>query len=164
MSTPAPPPGAPPPKLQQVRRAFNSVAARLRAAKTHAEVEDELSNLLHQLYRLGELCRWRLAPAGAKLTPQAFGALLAAGSSDLRAARAALWVRTFDTHDLAAIDMATPSDTYGDRYSDTYGAVDWKPLTQTDPDGWDLDYAAELEGRPVLDTSRRAFNALAGLL
>jgi len=76
--------------------------------------------------------------------PKAFGALLAT-SADLRAARAALWARTFDTHDLAAADLSTPPDTYSDRYGDIYGAVTWKPLPQADPDGRHLDYANELE-------------------
>ena len=126
-----------------------------------ADLDGELSNLLHQLYRLGELCRRRLAPAGARLSPKAFGAMLT-GSRGLRAARAAMWARGLDTHDL--VEVATPPDSYSDRYGDIYGAVTWRPLTQTDPDGRHLDYANELEGRSVLDTMRRAFDALAALL
>jgi hypothetical protein len=117
--------------------------------------------LLHQLYRLGELCRWRLGPAGTKLSSQDFGAVLA-GSDDLRAARAAMWARTFDTHDLVVV--ASLADLYSDFYTDMYGVLAWQPLAQTDPDGRHLDYGAVLEGRPVLDTIRRAFDAMAGLL
>jgi hypothetical protein len=131
---------------------------------TVADLEDELSNLLHQLYRLGELCRWRLGPAGTKLSPQAFGAALA-GADDLRAARAAMWTRRFDTHDLVVV--AAPADLYSDFCTNMYGVLAWQPLVslpeQTDPDGRHLDYADVLEGRAVLDTMRRAFDAMAGL-
>jgi hypothetical protein len=98
------------------------------------------------------------------LSSQDFGALLTAGSSDLQAARAALWVRTFDT-------QTSPPSIWRPRPTPTAIATatslrrsDWQPFAQTDPDGRHLDYAAELEGRSVLDTSRCAFNALARLL
>jgi hypothetical protein len=149
------------PRLDRVRRAFDAAFLRMCTAHTVADLEDELSNLLHQLYRLGELCRWRLGPAGTKLSSQDFGAVLA-GSDDLRAARAAMWARTFDTHDLVVV--ASLADLYSDFYTDMYGVLAWQPLAQTDPDGRHLDYAAVLEGRPVLDTIRRAFDAMAGLL
>jgi hypothetical protein len=46
-----------------------------------------------------------------------------------------------------------------------YGVLAWQPLAwlpeQTDPDGRHLDYADVLEGRAVLDTMRRAFDAMA---
>jgi hypothetical protein len=49
-----------------------------------------------------------------------------------------------------------------------YGVLVWKPLPSlpqsTDKYVPHLDYATELEGKPVLDTMRRAFDALAGLL
>jgi hypothetical protein len=131
------------------------------AAPTVADLEDELSNLLHQLYRLGELCWWRLGPAGTKLNLQDFGTVLA-GSDDLRAARAAMWARRFDTHDLVVV--ASLADLYTGFYTDMYGVLAWQPLAQTDPDGRHFDYAAVLEGRAVLDTIRRAFDAMAGLL
>jgi hypothetical protein len=85
-----------------------------------------------------------------------------AGSSDLRAARAAMWARRFDTHDL--IIVASLADLFSDFYTEMYGMLAWQPLAQTDPDGRHLDYAAALEGRAVLDTIRRAFDAMAGLL
>jgi hypothetical protein len=165
---PTTPLGAPTPtvdsKLERVRRAFDAAADRLRAATTQAEVEDELSNMLHHLYRLGELCRWRLAkPPAQQLSRKDFGERLRR-TDDLRAARAAMWVRAADTHDLVAVELATPPDTYGDVYGDVYGAVDWKPVTQADPHGRRDDYAKVLEGRSVLDTTCRAFEALAALL
>jgi hypothetical protein len=75
---------------------------------------------------------------------------------------AAMWARRFDTHDLVMV--ASLADLYSDVYSDMYGVLAWQPLAQTDPDGRHLDYAAVLEGRPALDTIRRAFDAMAGLL
>jgi hypothetical protein len=61
MTTPTPPAGAPRPtsdqELERVRRAFDGALRRMCAAPTVADLEDELSNMLHQLYRLGELCR-----------------------------------------------------------------------------------------------------------
>ena len=169
MTTPAQPAGAPGPttdqELERVRRAFGSAFGRMCAASTVADLEDELSNMLHQLYRLGELCRWRLGPTSTKLSPLAFGTLLA-GSDDLRAARAAMWARRFDTHDLVVV--ATPAGLYSNYYTAMYGVLAWQPLTSlpepTDPDGRHLDYADVLEGRAVLDTMRRAFDAMAGLL
>jgi hypothetical protein len=166
MTTPPPPPVAPTPtadpQLDRVRRAFDAAFLRMCAAPTVADLEDELSNLLHQLHRLGELCRWRLGtPTGTKLTPKDFGVMLA-GSDHLRAARAAMWARTFDTHDLVVV--ASPADLFSDFYTEMFGVLGWQPLAQTDPDGRHLDYAAVLEGLPVLDTIRRAFDAMAGLL
>jgi hypothetical protein len=150
------------PRLDRVRRAFDAAFRRMCAAPTVADLEDELSNLLHQLYRLGELCRWRLGtPAGTKLSSQDFGVVLS-GSDDLRAARAAMWARRFDTHDLVVV--ASLAGLFSGFFTEMFGVLAWQPLAQTDPDGRHLDYAAVLEGRPVLDTIRRAFDAMAGLL
>jgi hypothetical protein len=135
------------------------------AASTVADLENELSNMLHQLHRLGELPRWRLGPTGTRLSPQAFGAVLA-GSDDLRAARAAMWARRFDTHDLVVV--ASPAGLSSTYYTAMYGVLAWQPLgslpEQADPDGRHRDYADMLEGRAVLDMMRRAFDAMAGLL
>jgi len=90
------------PKLTRVRRAFDAAAQRLQAATTQAEVEDELSNMLHHLYRLGEMCRRRLAkPSAQQLSKKEFGERLRRGSIDERAARVAMWLRAEDTHKLA---------------------------------------------------------------
>jgi hypothetical protein len=99
-------------------------------------------------------------PADTKLSSQDFGAVLS-GSDDLRAARAAMWARTFDTH---ALVVASLADLFSDFFTEMFGVLAWQPLAQTDPDGRHLDYAAVLEGRPVLDTIRRAFDAMDGLL
>ena len=74
-----------------------------------------------------------------------------------------MWARTFDTHDTMVVVLV------GDLYTDSYGADSeligsWKPLTQTDRYGRHDDYAELLEGRRVLDTARRAFDAMAALL
>jgi len=61
----------PDPQLDSIRWAFDAASDRLYRAKTMQEAEDELSNVLHQLYRLGELCRWRLGqPPGTNTLRQ----------------------------------------------------------------------------------------------
>ena len=168
MPTPTQPAGAPGPttdqELERVRRAFGSAFRRMCAASMVADLENELSNMLHQLHRLGELSRWRLGPTGTKLSPQAFGAVLA-GSDDLRAARAAMWARRFDTHDLVVVasPLAFPAITTPrcTAYSGLAAARIF--AEQADPDGRHRDYADVLEGRAVLDMMRRAFDAMAGL-
>lgn len=57
----------PDPQLEQIRHAFGGAFRRMRAAETETELVSELSNQLHQLYRLGELCRKR-----QRLTKPAF--------------------------------------------------------------------------------------------
>ena len=150
----------PDPDLDRVRRAFDAAFRRMRTASTVAEQEDELSNLLQHLDKLGELCRRRLGSSGKPLSKEDFGKLLC-GSDDLRAARAAMWARTFGTHETMVVVLV------GDIYTDTYGEMpaSWKPLTKDDPGvGRDQDYADLLKNRPVLDTTRRVFDAMAALL
>jgi hypothetical protein len=152
-------------KRDRVRRAFDAAFQRMCAATTVDDVEDELSNLVHHLYRLGELCRWRFGPPGKQLSPEDFGRVLL-GSDDLRAARAVMWVRADDTHNLF-MEVAPPAalaDVYPDYYTAMYGTLVWQPLTKPDSAGRDKDYADTLKGRSVLGTTRRAFDALASLL
>jgi hypothetical protein len=146
----------PDPELDSRRRAFDAVLQRMRADATQAHLNDDLGNLLQQLYKLGELCRLRLGK-------DKFADELK-GSDDLRAARAAMWARKFDTHHLVRVKVATPPDTYTDTYHDIYGAVEWLPLAEPDDDGRDQDYDRLLKGQLVLDTTRRAFDAMARLL
>lgn len=157
---------APDPQLDRVRRAFNAAFQRMGIATTDADFEDELSNVLCQLYRLGELGKKRsIEKLGEKLGKAEFYKKLL-DSNDLRMARAAMWARTFDIHD--AIVIATPIDTYGDIYNDIYGAPAWKPLEwlpeRTDKWGRHEDYRDFLAGGEVVTTIRRAFDALAALL
>ena len=152
---------SPDPQLDGVRRAFDAASDRLYRAKTMQEAEDELSNVLHQLYRLGELCRWRLGqPPGTKLGEKEFHKILT-GSDDLRTARAAMWARTFNTHDLLA--LGTTYDPFGRWMPFLYGTA-FAPLTEPDKYGRDVDYAKFLEKQLVVGATRRAFDALAALL
>jgi hypothetical protein len=168
MTTPTPPFGAPTPEAR-VRRAFDSAVRRMSVATTVADLEDELSNMLHHLYRLGELRRWQLSQVPSEqLNRKDFGERLRRGSDDLRAARAAMWVRNDDTHNLASVTAspvppAAVTGLYGPIYTAMYGVLAWQPLTKTDSAGRDQDYADTLEGRSVLDTMRRAFDAMAAL-
>jgi hypothetical protein len=150
----------PDPQLDGIRRAFDNAFRRIWQATTPADAEDEFSNALNHLYRLNELGKNRLGKDAwhQKLL----------GSDDLRAARAAIWARTFDVHRVVAV--AAMGDGYSDYYTDMYGVLVWKPLAelpdQTDKAGHDrhLDYANFLENREVLSTSRRAFDAMAAVL
>jgi hypothetical protein len=128
----------------------------MRVASTVGDYEDELTHLLQHLYKLGELVRKRRGH-----TNNGFKQFLHdSADPDLRAAGAAMWARTFDTHDTMVVGLV------GDLYSDSYGEMpaSWKPLAQTDNYGRHDDYAKLLENRPVLDTARRAFDALVKLL
>ena len=150
----------PPDQLARVRRAFDTAFRRICEATTPADAEDDFSNLLGQLYRLNELGKSRFGKDTwhKKLTD----------SDDLRAARAAVWARTFDAHDV--VDVASMGNVFPEVYTAMYGVLVWKPLAslpqQTDIHGHDrhLDYASFLENRGVLGTSRRAFDAMAALL
>jgi hypothetical protein len=150
----------PDPQLDGIRRAFDNAFRRICEATTPADAEDEFSNALNHMYRLNELGKNRLGK-------DAFHNKLL-GSDDLRAARAAIWARTFDVHDVVA--AAAMGDVYSDYFTAMYGVLVWKPLAslpdQTDKWGHDrhLDYASFLENRSVLGTSRRAFDAMATLL
>ena len=146
------------PELDGVRYAFDAAFQRMCEATTHDALMAELSNLFHHLFRVRELCKHRLGSSKLYATEKS--------TSDLRAARAASWARNFDTHQLYAV--ASQQDVYSNFYTAMYGILVWKPLSSlpqsTDKYGRHLDYATELEGKPVLDTLRCAFDALAGLL
>jgi hypothetical protein len=66
-------------------------------------------------------------------------------------------------HDLVAVDMTTPPDSTGTSMATCMARLTGSAVTQTDPHGRH-DYAKLLEGRSVVDTTRRAFEALAALL
>jgi hypothetical protein len=156
----------PDPQLERVRRAFDSAFRRMCAASTEDDIEDELSNLLCHLYRLNELGKGRLVKKfGEKLGKQKFHALLL-GSDDLRRARAAVWARTFDAHDVVVV--APLGDGFSDYFTEMFGVAMWAPLAnlpeQTDKDDRHRDYTKFLEGLPVLDTTRQAFDTMAALL
>lgn len=150
----------PDPELDRIRLAFDAAFQRMCEAATEADLTSELSNVLNQLYRLGELCKTRL-------TEPIFYNILTS-TNDLKAARAARWARAFDTHDIFVV--AVIGDLYSNYYTNMYGVLAWKPLNalpvSSNPAkyGQDADYRAELEGKVILDTLRKAFDALAALL
>jgi hypothetical protein len=57
MSAPTPPAD---PDLDRRRQAFDAAFQRMQANAPQAYVDDDLGNLLHQLYKLGEPCQLRL--------------------------------------------------------------------------------------------------------
>lgn len=149
------------PELHAVRYAFDAAFQRLCEAETDDALMAELSNLLHHLYRLRMLCINRLDKASFYMKEKS--------TADLRAARAAAWARNADTHQLYTLAAEPAQPVYSDFYTATYGGVlVWKPRSSVpladDQDGRSKDYKCVLEGEVVLDTLRRAFNAMACLL
>ncbi len=143
-------------QLTAVRRAFDAAFGRMATDSYPGQFEDELSNLLCQLYRLAELCKKRQGVASyyAALAP-------------LGGARAALWVRSFDTHEMV-VSVSIEGDFYTDYYTDVYpGYMAWKPRASYSPSsdkhGNDLQYESHFEGRRVSATIRSAFDQLVGL-
>src|SRR5215216_1118795 len=108
----------PDPQLDGIRRAFDTAFRRIISAPTPGDAEDEFSNTLGHLYRLNELGKNRHGKDAWH------NKLL--GSDDLRAARAAIWARTFDVHDV--VTVAAMGDVYSDYYTAMYGVLVWKPL------------------------------------
>jgi hypothetical protein len=151
------------PELTAVRRPFDAAFSRMCQAGDIDLLRDELSNMLHHMYRLSELCRRRwgvnrwsgLNDRVVNVVPGALGAI---------------WIRRYDTHEIASV--STMADLYSDFFSDLYGVLAWKPVASMgfveEPDkDWALtryqDYQG-LENKAVLDTMRRAFDGLASLL
>lgn len=151
----------PDPQLDRIKHAFDGAFRRMCQAPSVAELEEELSNMLGHLYRLGNLCKIRL-------TPPTFYATLNT-TNNLRAAHAAMWTRAFDSH--AIYIVASLSTTFSNYHINLYGGVlIWKPLSSLPVSankprhGEDNAYHDELEGKGVLDTIRPAFDAMAALL
>lgn len=146
----------PDPELHAVAYAFDAAFQRMCEAQSDDMLMAELSNMLHHVYRLRELCRHRLA--GFDVTERS--------SDALRAARAASWVRNFDTHQLFAV--GSQQDVYSDYYTAMYGVLVWKPLAdlpaQADSHDRHEDYSERLAGNVVLDSLRHAFDAMSAEL
>ena len=143
------------PELHALRYAFGAAFRRMCEA-TSDDLMAELSSLLHHLFRLRELCKMRLT--GFNDTEWL--------TADLTAARAAIWARNFDTHQLYT--GASLEGVFSGFFTAMYGVLVWKPLSsfpeqQTSPDRG-RDYAATLEGKTVLDTVRHSIDTMAGLL
>jgi hypothetical protein len=145
----------------RIRRAFDAAFQRMCEAENPETAEDELSNLLSQIYRLGELVKKRK-----------FGGKNARFHDALRVtpegntARATLWARTFDTHD--AVVVGKMDDIFSDYYTKMYGTLVWRPLTdlpaQSSSHGQHDDYVTYLAGCAVFDTVRQAFDTLAAMV
>jgi hypothetical protein len=149
------------PELTAVRRPFEAAFDRMCQADDLDLLHDELSNMLHHMYRLGELCagRW-----GLKNDPARFNAKV-----KVPGALGALWVRRYDTQEI--VSVSDPADVYTDRYLKLYELLVWKPVAAIEgkaPGGSALaryqDYQGHLENNPVLDTMRPAFDGLATLV
>ena len=142
----------------RIRRAFDAAFLRMCAAKNLETTEDELSNLLSQIYRLGELVKKRKFGGNNERFNDALR-----GTPEGSTVRATLWARTFDTHD--AVVVGKMGDIYADYYTEMYGTLVWRPITdlpeQSSKYGQHDDYATYLAGRAVLDTARLAFDTLA---
>lgn len=153
------------PELTAVRRPFDAAFLRMRQAGDTDLLRDELSNLLHHLYRLGELSarRWQVRSRSAVFNARVLNVV--------PGALGAMWIRIFDTHEIASVSTMGDGDRYSDFYA--YGSrLLWKPIAAmpfvNKPQEAVLiprynDYQ-NLEDRPVLDTMRRAFDGLATLL
>jgi hypothetical protein len=83
----------------------------------------------------------------------------------------AIWIRCFDTHEIA--EVSATGDVYTDFYTEMYGVAVWKPVeamgfVKKPTKGWPLpryeDYQGHLENKAVLGTMQRAFDGLATLL
>jgi hypothetical protein len=147
------------PELNTVSFAFDAAFQRFRAACADDSWMAELSNMLHHLYRLRELCKTRLVGFEQQIEPQA---------PALKPERGATWARNYDTHRLFRLSSAGLAPVYAKTYGAVYGELLWRPRVQLplapDHHGRYVDYESELEGKPIPDTLRRAFDSLAALL
>jgi hypothetical protein len=127
------------------------------------EHRDELSNLLHHLYRLGELRSRRWGTNGKKISDRDFNAR----AKQVPGALGSLWVRSYDTHDIAT--LAKVKDLHSDFHTEMYSVLVWQCIVDMEfinlPTATDRfrDYQSNLENNPVLDTLRSAFDGLAAL-
>jgi hypothetical protein len=151
------------PELAAVRRAFDAAYRRMVECGNPEEPPDELSNMLHHLYRLGELRkrRWKASIQG--FTEKDFVVRV----GQVHGALGAIWIRTFDTHEIATI--ADIGSRYADVYTAIYGVLVWrKPgampfLIMPNEIARFNDYQTHLADRVVLMTLRAAFDGLSDL-
>jgi hypothetical protein len=151
-------------ELQVVRRAFEAAFRRECECTDPDRLQDELSNMLHHTYRLGELLARRWKALESDLTKADYTRRLMA----VPGALGALWIRCYDTHQVASV--TTLSSVYSDVYTALYGVLTWQPLSvmtfinlpkeiqRSD------DYQEHLATKPVLDTLKAVFNGMADLL
>jgi hypothetical protein len=148
-------------RAQAVERAFQTAFRHMCEAATFDDAADQLSNALHQLYRLSELGQAYGGPTGF------YQRLTNVSGGDVAAA--VLWVRTFDTH--GAVEVGKPADVLSDYVTNLLGVLVWKHRAQLPPPdpkypahGRDLLYDKRLAGKPVLDTTQVALRALLQLV
>jgi hypothetical protein len=105
------------PELTDVRRAFDAAFRRMCEVTSRDEQRDELSNLLHHLYRLGEPCSQRWGTNGKKLSEGDFNTR----TTQIPGALGALWICSYDTHEIATV--AKFKDVYSDFYTKMSGVL-----------------------------------------
>ena len=101
-------------ELHTVRFAFDAAFQRFREASVDDSWMAELSNMLHHLYRLRELCKTRLVGFEQQIEPQA---------SALKLERGATWARNCDTHQLFRLPSAGLAPVYAETYGAVYGGT-----------------------------------------
>jgi hypothetical protein len=147
------------PELHTVKFAFDAAFQRFREASDDDSWMAELSNMLHHLYRLRELCKIRLVGFEQQIEPQTL---------ELKPERGATWARNCDTHRLFRLSSAGLASVYAETYGAVYGELLWRPRIELplakDNYGRYRDYEDELEGKAIPDTLRQAFDALTALL
>jgi hypothetical protein len=146
-------------EMTRVARPFEAAFARESAATDTGHLVDELSNMLHHVYRLGELTQRRLGLDTASFNARIF--------ADAPGVAGCLWIRCYDTHDIAVV--AGAQDVFSDYFTELNVVLVWQPLaampfTKADEAGRSSDYEKHLAGKPVLDTIRKAFDGLVALL
>lgn len=150
-------------ELTAVRRAFDSAYFRMCLGTNAETLQDELSNALHHMYRLGELRKRQWETNCNDGTTNHFAARV----KQVRGALGALWIRAYDTHQIATVSELDAQ--YSRVHTAMHGVLLWKPASALDcivmPKDYDryTDYLAHLAQRPVLDTLRAAFDGLAAL-
>jgi len=79
----------------------------------------------------------------------------------------ALWIRTYDTHEIMTVSKL--KDIHTNFFTEMYGILVWMCIADMPfikkPNDIDrfIDYQSNLENQPVLDTLRTAFDSLAAL-
>ncbi|SRR6266568_3940735 len=151
-------------ELQVIRRAFEAAFRRECECTDPGGLQDEVSNMLHHTYRLGELLSRRWKALEPHLTKAEYGRRL----MTVPGALGALWIRCYDTHQVASV--TTLSSVYSEVDTALYGVLTWQPLCVMTfinlPKGTyrSDDYQAHLATKPVLDSLKAVFNGMADLL
>jgi hypothetical protein len=129
----------------RIRRAFDAAFRRFCEADSFEGQEDELSNMLHHLFRLVEV-RGGIERYEAERYLSGHAAAL-------------VLMRHKDTHKL--VQVTEPADVFGDYFTNMFGRLVWNPPPEVIADNRYLRYdAVFLKGRTVLDTLRAAYDAV----